>query len=60
MAKKYYHNITKKDFNVTDVTDLIDAYSEGDLIVQTEAGNALVSEVTEQELTELINKAHDL
>jgi len=53
MAKKYYHNISKGLYNETEVVDFIEEYDEGDILLSTEAGNALVTPVTSAELSDL-------
>ena len=59
MAKIYYHNITQKKYNETEIIDLIEGMKEGDLILWSEAGNACVEELTEVELKELQKRVDD-
>lgn len=51
--KKYYHNITQEKFNETEIVDLVELMNEGDLILWSESGNALLNKLTEVELEEI-------
>lgn len=52
---RYYHNIQKRKFNITCAIDLIDSYDDGELLMYSEAGNALLHPVSNEELQELIS-----
>tara|TARA_R100000656_G_scaffold122724_1_gene98552 strand:- start:155 stop:367 length:213 start_codon:yes stop_codon:yes gene_type:complete len=51
--KVFYHNITQGTYNETCIVDLMDAYQEGDVLMKSEAGNALVHPVTKDEMKQL-------
>lgn len=51
--KLYYHNVTKGIYNETDLGDLKDNYSDGDTIVSTQSGNAIVTELSKTEVKRL-------
>ena len=53
MAKTFYHNITKTVINESDTIEVIDFYSDGDILYKSEAGNALIEIVTEDEINHL-------
>ena len=48
--KTWYHNITKQIFNESDLDDFFEDYDEGDVIMKSEDGCAIINPVTEQEL----------
>ena len=54
MPKNFYHNITQQKFNIQDRMDLMSDYKEKDLLMKSEFGCALLNQVTEEELEELI------
>lgn len=50
MGKIFYHNITKGVVNENDLGDFMDQYEDGDLIYKTEAGCALLEEVSGRDI----------
>lgn len=59
MAKKYYHNVTQGEFNETCVIDLVEGSDEGDLILVSEAGNACVRKLEQNEWESLQKEVED-
>jgi hypothetical protein len=57
--KTYYHNITKKQLNESDIRDLYENYTEGDQIYKTESGDATLQEVSEVEIEEIKKRYAD-
>ena len=57
--KTFYHNITKMQLNETCTTDLIDNYSEGDVVFKSEAGNALLHIVKIEEIKNIIKELNE-
>ena len=55
----FYHNITKKLFNITDQVDFIESLDEGDVVMYTEAGNAILHPVNQEAVNELARKKTD-
>lgn len=53
MGKIFYHNLTQEKFNETELIDFMDDYENGDRIVKTEAGCALLEEITPDELRQM-------
>ncbi len=51
--RTWYHNITKQVFNESDLDDFFEEYTEGDKIMQSEDGCAIINEVTEEELKKM-------
>ncbi|MDH8700835.1 hypothetical protein M2138_000169 [Dysgonomonadaceae bacterium PH5-43] len=58
MGKIFYHNISREQLNETDRIDLMDMYTDGDLLYKSEAGNALLYEVSKEEIIQL-KKDHE-
>jgi accessory colonization factor AcfC len=56
MAQRFYHNLTSRQYNVTDLNDFIECIAEGDSVVYTEAGNALIQEFKDKERIDLWNR----
>lgn len=52
--KTWYHNITKGSYNIHDEIDLIDGYDEGDIILFTTDGCAILNKLGNESLTQLI------
>lgn len=51
----YYHNITKRIYNESDMFDFMAEYSEGDIVKYTEYGNAKVLDIPYDELQAMIH-----
>ena len=49
----FYHNITQKEFNIGCLIDFLESYNDGDLIMKSQAGCALLEPITDQELKDL-------
>lgn len=52
--KAFYHNPSAGLLNETDVIDFMDQYEEDDQLYKTEAGNAILIELTDKEIEELV------
>jgi hypothetical protein len=59
MARIYYHNVTQKKYNETEIVDLIDEMKEGDVILYSEGGNALIKELAEWGLKEMQKQVNE-
>lgn len=53
MPKQFYHNLSKNQFNITDVVDFIDNYDWSDKIYITEIGQYVLKEMSGQDLIPL-------
>ena len=54
--KTFYHNITKGNYNETDEFDLMDNYEDGDVILVTYGGCALLEPIDPDELGEIYGR----
>jgi hypothetical protein len=48
MATRFYHNISKRKFNLIDMEELAESYTIGNKIMFTESGDAIVKEPDER------------
>lgn len=51
----YYHNITKGIYNESDMFDFMAYYAKGDIVKQTEFGDATVEDIPEKDLNDMIH-----
>ena len=55
--KTYYHNVTRDIVNQSDVVEFIDYYFEGDVVYKSEAGNACIELLIDEEIEALKQEA---
>lgn len=52
----FLHNITKQMFNITNEVDFIENLDEGDVLMYTESGNAILHPMNQNSINELARK----
>lgn len=53
MGKIFYHNITKGLLNETDAEDFFNEYEDGDQVFKSEAGDATLKQMTQEDFCKI-------